>query len=246
MAKDGSARTAVVVYKVKPTEFYFNYSLVNLFTVDTSDYEKISNVLKETVMRYDARLLVYDANGIGAAMRDWLNKDSQDEEGRVLKGLGIINPPSQSRKDLIIYNPSRTICYEIKATGNLADQIHQLFFSRISNGAVRFLIKSSEAINKFQGLEVFKRASNVTRERRLRPYMFMDRMELELKNLEVVDTSDNFSRAMRIRRRDNKIQKDFFSAAEYGIYATNQYIELEYYGRRKKGLHSAEDFVLID
>lgn len=70
MAKDGSARTAVVIYKVKPKEFFFNYSLINLFTIDTTDYEKISNILKETALRYDARLLVYDANGIGAAMRD--------------------------------------------------------------------------------------------------------------------------------------------------------------------------------
>lgn len=245
MAKDGSARTAVVIYKVKPKEFFFNYSLVNLFTIDTTDYEKISNVLKETVLRYEARLLVYDANGIGAAMRDWLNKDSIDENGKILKGLGIINPPSSSQKDLITYNPSRTVCYEIKATGEKADQIHQLFFSRISNGAIRFLIKSSEAINKFQNLENFKRASNVTRELKLRPYMFMDRMEMELKNLEIVDTSDNFYKAMKIRRRDNKIQKDFFSAAEYGVYATNQEIELEYYGKKKRSGISAKDFVLF-
>ena len=75
--------------------------------------------------------------------------------------------------------------------------------------------------------------------------MFMDRMELELKNLEIVDTSDNFYKAMKIRRRDNKIQKDFFSAAEYAIYATNQEIELKYYGKKKRGGMSAKDFVLF-
>lgn len=144
------------------------------------------------------------------------------------------------------YNPKQTICYEIKATGEKADQIHQLFFSRISNGAIRFLIKSSEAINKFQNLEGFKRASNITREKKMRPYMYMDRMELELKNLEIVDTSDNVNKTMRIRRRDNKVQKDFFSAAEYGIYATNIYMELEYYGKRRKSVGKAEDYVFID
>ena len=75
----------------------------------------------------------------------------------------------------------------------------------------------------------------------------MDRMELELKNLEVVDTSDNVNRTMRIRRRDKKIQKDFFSAAEYSIYATNLYIELDYYGKRRRaGTGRAEDYVFID
>jgi hypothetical protein len=30
----------------------------------------ISNIIKQTVINYDAKLLVYDANGIGAAVRD--------------------------------------------------------------------------------------------------------------------------------------------------------------------------------
>lgn len=247
MAKDGSAKTAVVIYKVKPREYMFTYSLVNLFTIDSTDYEKVSNILKHNVEKYEAKLLVYDANGIGAAIRDWLNKESVDEDGKILKGLGIINPPSNSEKDIIRYNPRDTICFEVKATGSKADQIHQLFFSRISNGAVRFLIKSADAINRFSKMEGFKRGTDISRERRMRPYLFMDRMEQELRNLEIVDTSDNINRTMRIRRRDNKIQKDFFSAAEYAIYATNTYFELDYYGRRRKMTGtSAADFVLID
>lgn len=70
MAKDGSAKTAVVIMKVQPKEYFFNYSLVNLFTIDSTDYERISNVIKQTVLNYEAKLLVYDANGIGAAIRD--------------------------------------------------------------------------------------------------------------------------------------------------------------------------------
>jgi hypothetical protein len=247
MAKDGSAKTALVVMKVQPKEYQFNYTLVNLFTIDSSDYEKVANVIKQTVNNYSAKLLVYDANGIGAAVRDWLNKDTRNEEGIVLQGLGIINPPKSSEKDIKYYNPSQTICYEVKATGEKADQIHQLFFSRISNGAIRFLIKSSEAVQKFAQLEGFKRASNVLKERKMRPYLFMDRMELELKNLEIVDTSDNINRSMRIKRRDPKVQKDFFSAAEYAVYASNLHLELDYYTRNRKNTGvKASDFVFID
>lgn len=246
MAKDGSAKTALVVMKVKPKEFFFTYSLVNLFTIDSTDYEKVSNVIKQTVAQYEAKLLVYDANGIGAAIRDWLNKESRGEDGVPLPGLGIINPPKSSEKDLINWPYHQTICYEVKASGEKADQIHQLFFSRISNGAVRFLIRSSDAINRYSQNENFKRASNQIREKKLRPYLFMDRMEIELKNLEIVDTSDNVNKAMRIRRRDNKIQKDFFSAAEYAVYATNIYLELDHYGRNKRSQGNARDFVFID
>jgi len=246
MAKDGSAKTALVVMKVKPKEFFFTYSLVNLFTIDSTDYEKVSNVIKQTVAQYEAKLLVYDANGIGAAIRDWLNKESRGEDGVPLPGLGIINPPKSSEKDLINWPYHQTICYEVKASGEKADQIHQLFFSRISNGAVRFLIRSSDAINRYSQNENFKRASNQIREKKLRPYLFMDRMEIELKNLEIVDTSDNVNKAMRIRRRDNKIQKDFFSAAEYAVYATNIHLELDHYGRNKRSQGDAKDFVFID
>ena len=246
MAKDGSANTSVVIMKVQPGDYFFKYTLVNLFTIDTTDYEKVSNILKETANRYDAELLVYDAMGIGAAIRDWLNKDSKDPNGMPLPGLGIINPPKDSEKDVIKYPRNRTICYEVKSSGEKGDKIHQLFFSRISNGAIRFLIKSSEAINKFQKLEGFKRASNRKREEKLRPYLFMDRMELELKNLEVQDTSDNVNKSMRIKRRDTKIQKDFFSAAEYAVYATNLYKELDHYGKLRRLKRKAEDFVFID
>lgn len=245
MAKDGSASTVAVIYKVKPKEFMFNYSIVNLFRIDTTDYEKISNVLKETVLKYNAKMLIYDANGIGAAIRDWLNKDSRAENGIVLRGLGIINPPSNSEKDLITWPSDRTICYEIKSSGEKGDQIHQLFFSRISAGAVRFLIKSSEAISKFSAMEGFKRAPNTAKAKKLRPYIFMDEMEKELKNLEVVDVSDNINKTMKVRRRDNSIQKDFFSAAEYGIYGVNMYIELEYYKKRRKKHYRASDFVMF-
>jgi hypothetical protein len=74
----------------------------------------------------------------------------------------------------------------------------------------------------------------------------MDRMELELKNLEVIDTSDNVNKAMRIRRRDNKIQKDFFSATEYAVYATNVNLELDFYGKNRRSDGKARDFVFID
>ena len=244
MAKDGSASTVAVVLKVRPKEYFFSYSLVNLFRIDTTDYEKISNVLKETAQRYKARMLVYDANGIGAAIRDWLNKDSY-YNGTLLKGLGIINPPPKSEKDVIKWPNNRTICYEIKATGQKGDEIHKLFFSRISNGSIKFLLKSSDAISRMEKIDNFRKANNRIKERKIRPYLFMDEMERELTNLEIIDVSDNINSSMRIRRKDNQVQKDFFSATEYAVYAVNNHIELEYYKKRKRTVAKASDFVLV-
>ena len=70
MAKDGSADTAVGVAKVTPKDHYFTYKFVNLFTIPSTDYMVVANTFKKTVLAYNARLLIYDANGIGAAMRD--------------------------------------------------------------------------------------------------------------------------------------------------------------------------------
>ncbi len=246
MSKDGSANTAVVVVKVIPREYYFTYNFVNLFSIDTSDYEKVSNILKKTIMNYKASMLIYDAAGIGASLRDWINKDSVDEYGTRLSGLGIINPPTKVEGDIIKWPKDKTICYEIKATGEKADEIHKIFFSRISNGSVRFLVKSTDAIAKFQEMEGFKKASNQKRMLKLRPYLFMDKMEKELRNLQVADLSDNMSVKMKVTRRDTKIQKDFFSAAEYAIFGVNQHIELQHYKSRRKSRVSAKDLVFMD
>jgi hypothetical protein len=100
MAKDGKADTAVGVAKVVPKE-HFTYKFVNLFDISASDYLVVANILKQTILKYKARLLIYDANGIGAAIRDWLNKETRDEAtGELYRGYGIINPPSEVEKEL--------------------------------------------------------------------------------------------------------------------------------------------------
>ena len=234
MAKDGSANTAVIIYRVSPREYMFYYKAINLFTINSTDYEVVANELKKTIALYEARLFVYDANGIGAALRDWLNKPTQDKDGFPLPGYGIINPPSGAEKDVITYTKDRTICYEIKSGGLEGQRIHKIFISRISNGSIRFLIKTSEALVKFQQNANFLKASTIKKRQKLQPYEYMDQMEKELKNLIIIDTVDNINNTMKVDRLDKKVQKDFFSAAEYGVYATNIYIEQDYYNRKRK------------
>lgn len=70
MSKDGNADTAVGVAKVTPKEHYFTYKFVNVFTLPSTDYMVIANQFKKTVLAYNAQLLIYDANGVGAGIRD--------------------------------------------------------------------------------------------------------------------------------------------------------------------------------
>jgi hypothetical protein len=70
MSKDGAAETAVGVAKVIPKDYYFTYKFINLFTVPSTDYMVIANTFKKAVLAYNAKLLIYDANGVGAGIRD--------------------------------------------------------------------------------------------------------------------------------------------------------------------------------
>ena len=234
MAKDGSAETAVGVAKVLPKEHYFSFKFVNLLTIPSTDYMVVANTFKKLVLTYHARLLVYDANGIGAAMRDWLNKETQDESGALLEGLGIINPPASAERDLKRYPNDKTICYEIKSGGKVGEQIHWFFFSRMSTGAITFPVKLAEAVNLYQQNKSFAAMSMRKQHEFLMPFKQMDRAEEELKNLDIANTSDQMSNSLRIVRRNSLIQKDFFSMFEYLVWAVNQYIELDFYKNRRR------------
>lgn len=234
MAKDGAAETAVGVAKVTPKDHYFSYKFINLLTVASTDYMEVANAFKKIALAYNASLLVYDANGVGAGIRDWLNKETQDSNGQLLAGLGIINPPSSAAHDLIRYPKSKTICYEIKSGGQVGEQIHWFFFSRMSTGAITFPIKYSEALSLYEHNKSFLNTSRKRQEEILAPFKTMDKMEQELRNLDIVNASDNISNRLRIARRNQAIQKDFFSMAEYLVYAVNLYIELDYYKKKRQ------------
>ena len=248
MAKDGAADTAVGVAKVIPKEHYFTYKFINLLTIPSTDYMVVANTFKKLVLTYNAKLLVYDANGVGAGLRDWLNKQTTDEYGNILEGLGIINPPSTSERDLIKYPKDKTIIYEIKSGGRIGEHIHFFFFSRMSTGAITFPIKLSEALNLYSKNKGFVKMSIRKQQEYLLPFKVMDLMEAELKNLDIVNTSDQMSNTMKIIRRSESIQKDFFSMAEYLVWAVNQYFELDYYKRRsrKSRSNSNRELIYID
>ena len=237
LAYDGAADTTVVVIRVTPGEYRFSYRFVNLFTIDIANFETVANVLKQTCAKYQARLLVYDANGVGATLREHLNKSTTTSDGTYLPAYGILNPPSNVENQLRkVREKAFNICYEIKSGGQKGSEIHGIFLGKMTNGSVRFLIKSADALNKFSENKNFAMASKTVKDRYMKPYYYTDLFERELKNLDF--KQDLVSDTMiRVIRRDDKIQKDFFSAAEYGIYAVVQEFELPYY-KKKKSLNN--------
>ena len=246
MAKDGSANTAISVIRVAPGKNSFRYMLVNGYIASSSDYEVVSNEMKRTAIRYDAKLMVVDTNGIGAAIRDWLNKPSVDSKtGEQLPGFGIINPPTNVAKDLIKH-PQNNIIYEIKANGQSASAINWFFFSRLRSGSFRMLIPFRTALERFGEQKHFPFLSESKKQRLMKPYQFVDMFERELLNLDIQESNTGSGDAtLRLRRRKNDIQKDLFSSVSYAMYGTHQHLEQLYYKRKHNKTQSLRDFVQI-
>jgi hypothetical protein len=175
-----------------------------------------------------------------------LNKEQPDAKtGQILPGYGIINPPSNSEKDLRKVSRDLNICYEVKASGDVAGHVNKVFFSKIGSGNIRFLIKSNQAIDKLQDFQNFASSSSPVKKKILRPYFMMDKLEEEMRNLDIIDNVDGTNpNNIRVKRRDQRVQKDFFSAVSYGIYAVNQYLELDYYAKRRKKAVKISDFIM--
>lgn len=246
MAKDGEAATSVVVSRVTPQKYFFTYKIINMLNIGSTDYLVVANRLKELVLDYNAKMLIYDANGIGAALRDWINKETITEDGIPLAGFGIINAPKDSEKDLIRYPDDRTIVYEIKSSGQKGNEIHHFFFSRMSNGSIVFPIKFVDALELYAKNKSFVDLSQRRKETLLAPYRMMDLAEQQFRNLDIMDTSDNLNKGMRIIRRNASIQKDFFSATEYLVYGVNQHLEMPYYKKKRQKVSTKLDMFMFD
>jgi len=245
MAKDGAARTTVVVLRIVPKEFSFFYRQVNAFSVDSSNYEFISKEFKKAIAAYNPVLFVYDAQGIGAAMRDWLNKDQRDSDtGEPLPTLGIMNPPDDSKKDIKKMPKHATICYEVKATQDKNSKMYRIFFGKAHSGTIKLLIPRSEAIKKFENNKNFASASKVKQKQKLAPYSHTDILEEEMRNLDFIDTSDMAKSTMKIQRRNKDIQKDYFSALVYTLAITHEIIELKHYNKKRNKKINVKDYIV--
>jgi hypothetical protein len=85
----------------------------------------------------------------------------------------------------------------------------------MSTGAITYPIKLADALTLYGSNETFAAMSPRKQRQFMTPFKVMDLMEEELKNLDIINTSDQMSNTMKIVRRNSQVQKDFFSMAEY-------------------------------
>lgn len=87
----------------------------------------------------------------------------------------------------------------------------------MSTGAITFPIRAQEAVLLYGRNKSFMNMSQRKQLSYLQPFKVMDKMEMELKNLDIAATSDTLSNKVKVVRRNPKIQKDYFSMAEYMV-----------------------------
>ena len=116
----------------------------------------------------------------------------------------------------------------------------------MSNGSITFPIKFADALELHAKNQSFMNLSQRRKEELLAPYRMMDLAEQQFRNLDIMDTSDNLNKGMRIVRRNASIQKDFFSAAEYLVYGVNQHLEMPYYKNKRRKESTKLDMFLFD
>lgn len=116
----------------------------------------------------------------------------------------------------------------------------------MSNGSITFPIKFADALELYAKNKTFLDLSQRRKETLLAPYRMMDLAEQQFRNLDIMDTSDNLNKSMRIIRRNASIQKDFFSASEYLVYGVNQYLEMPYYKKKRQKVSTKLDMFMFD
>lgn len=85
----------------------------------------------------------------------------------------------------------------------------------MSTGAITYPLKLTDAIALYGRNKGFMEMSMRKQKEILAPFQVMDKMEQQLKNLDILNTSDAMTNRLKIVRRNAKIQKDYFSMAEY-------------------------------
>lgn len=236
-----AANTAVMVFKVLPQQNDFKKNVVYTEVIHGANYiTEQAPRLKKLIQLYHPREMVMDGNGPGIGLLDAMALPSVDAKtGEQFPPYYVFNnehhlPPelkvevNEPRADL------NAIIYDIKAGASNDDLIHSNFFSQINNGTVSFL--AHERIVKDKLLETKKGQKMSLYDRRvyLLPYEMTSRLMDELNNLKLKPTG--VQNQFKVERISRSIEKDRFSALEYGMYRIKYYEDKALQKKKRKNM----------
>ncbi|MCY9545245.1 DNA-packaging protein, partial [Paenibacillus alvei] len=200
---NANAQSALVVIKLIPKgNGEYSKHVVNIYTFEGSHFREQALFLKQKVNDFRARILVVDANGLGQGLIDQLILEIDS------------NPPYEVVNDerYAKFKTSNSVpmIFAIKSQtkDTNASDIHNLFIQWMANNQVKFLESESQAKAKMKNKDVDRLAEL------LRPHMMTDFLQEEIMNLEYKQSGHR----TEVKQVSRSIQKDRFSALEYGLF----------------------------
>ena len=236
--------TVVCVFKVTPQPQGSSIkSLVNIYTLQDAHFEDQAIALKKLYYKYGARRIVIDANGLGIGLIDFLVKPQYNPDTlEVMPDFGVYGG---TQEDAVLeYKKYRTnsteqdALYLLKASAPINTEAHTVARSNLSSGKVKFLIDERIAKQKLLNTKIGQNMKPEERTNYLKPFTLTSILKEEMLNLREENEGINII----LKRVNRGIQKDKFSAFEYGLY----YIKQEEESKKKRKKFNAKEWCFMN
>ena len=229
-------QTVICVFKVTPSpEGPSIKSLVNIYDLNEDHFEDQAINIKKLYYKYNARRIVIDGNGLGIGLVDYLVKPQHLDNGDVLPDFGVYNDDENFYKKFRTKECEYDALYVLKANAPINTEAHSVTQTQLNSGKIKFLIDERTAQEKLLGTKIGQGMTPEQRADYLKPFTLTSILKEEMLNLREENEGINII----LKRANSRIQKDKFSAFEYGLY----YIKQEEDSRRKKKRFKASDFM---
>ena len=236
------AETTICVFKVLPSVTGFTKKLVNLEVLpEKLHFEHQAARIKEMIVAYQPKEVVIDGNGLGVGLMDYMIQYSKhDVTNTIYPPYGAVND-----EDYLSKQPRdcQKLIYVLKAGQGNQGEINSICFSELVSGKVQFLIREQDAKTKMLGTEKGRKMTNEMRVRILKPYVLESILIEELLNMRIKEGNINQGNVI-LERINSKMNKDKFSAFEYGLYRIKSY-ENDYIKKKTRGNRDLKKFVMM-
>ena len=236
-----NANTAIMVIKVLPGAQRFKKHVVYTEVINGANYiTEQAPRLKKLIDLYKPREIVIDGNGPGIGLMDAMVLPSYDQHtGEQFPPYYTFNdenhlPPEMRAEQDDPMPRYNAIIYDIKASASNEDEINAAFLSSINNGSTSFLAHERVIKDKLMQTKKGQKMTSYDRRVFLLPYEMTSRLMDELNNLRLKPTG--IENKYKVERISSSIQKDRFSALEYGLYRIKYYEDKEIFKKRKKNI----------
>jgi hypothetical protein len=235
-----NANCALVVIKIIPRgDGTYQKHLVNLYSFEGTHFLTQAIFLKKKVNEFKASMLIVDSNGPGKGLVDVLVTECDENPS-----YSVIN---DDRFDKYKTENSIPMVYALSSNTkeNSASDIHNVFVNMITNKKVKILQSESEAKSELSLVSKTRKKKKDTESnseqlsKDLMPYVMCDLLCEEIMNLEHKQEGNK----TKIKQISRSINKDKFSAFEYGLYYIYT-LEMKNQRRKKEKIDVSQFFAV--